>query len=78
MGPVVLNIFFADLDSGIEFTLSSFNSDTYLTGIVRMMKGRDVIQRDLDKTERWTRPNKQFNEHKCKVLHLDQYNLQHE
>lgn len=64
MGPVQLNIFFADMDSGIEFTLSRCANNTYLTRIVHM-KERDVIQRDLDKTERWAHTNKRFNKPKC-------------
>lgn len=58
MGPILLNVFFADIDSGIEFTLSSIANDTYLTEMVHMMKGRDVIQRDLGKTERRAHTNK--------------------
>lgn len=34
MGPVLFNVFFGDNDSGIEFTLSSFANDIYLSGMV--------------------------------------------
>ena len=47
-GLVLFNVFFIDTDSGIECTLSKF-----LSGAVLMAEGKDAIQRNLDKLERW-------------------------
>lgn len=53
LGPVLFNTLVSVRDSGTEHTPSRFVDDTKLQGAVNTLEGRDVMQRDLDRLDRW-------------------------
>ncbi|KAJ7403463.1 rna-directed dna polymerase from mobile element jockey-like [Pitangus sulphuratus] len=68
----------SDIGSGIKCSLSKFADDTKLCGVIDTLEGRDDIQRDLGRLQRWTSANlMKFHQYKCKVLHLYQDNPKH-
>ncbi|PKU46899.1 spermine hypothetical protein [Limosa lapponica baueri] len=78
LGPVLFDIFINSMDSETECTLSKFLVNTNLCGAVNTLEGRNAIQRDFDRLERWACVNlMKFNNAKCKVLHVGQHNPKH-
>ncbi|GAB0184873.1 cAMP-dependent protein kinase inhibitor alpha [Grus japonensis] len=78
LGPELFNLLVSNTDSGVKCSLSKFANDTKLCGVVDTLEGRDAIQRDLDRLERWAHANlMKFNKAKCKVLHMGQGNPKH-
>jgi len=78
VGPELFSIFVSDMDSGIECTLSKSAGDNKLCGEIDMLEGRDVIQRDLGRLERWACANlMKLNKAKQKVLRMDGGNPKH-
>jgi len=78
LGPLLFNNFVGDMDSRTECTLSKFADNTKRCGMVDALYGRDAIQRDLDRLERWACVNHmKFIKAKCKVLHVGQGNPKH-
>ena len=56
-------------------TIRKFADDTMLNGKADIIEGMDVIQRGLDRLEKWVHENLMWlSKSKCKVLHLGQVN----
>ncbi|PKU27700.1 rna-directed dna polymerase from mobile element jockey-like [Limosa lapponica baueri] len=73
LGPGLFIIFFSNINSGIDCILSKFVDNTKLSGVVDRLERWDVIQRDLDRLEKWAHVNfMRFSKAKCKVLHMSQ------
>ncbi|PKU30795.1 rna-directed dna polymerase from mobile element jockey-like [Limosa lapponica baueri] len=77
-GPILFNIFINDLDDGAECTLSKFADDAKLGGVADTPEGHAVIQRNLDRLEKWSDRNlMQFTKGKYQFLHLGKNNPMH-
>lgn len=78
LGPALSDVFFCNIVSIIECTLSKFADHTKLFGAVRALEGRNPIQRDFDRLERGAHANlMKFKKARSKDLHLSQGNPEH-
>ncbi|RMB93592.1 hypothetical protein DUI87_30291 [Hirundo rustica rustica] len=57
LSPLLFYVFVNDLDGGLEGTLSQIANNTKLGGDIDSVEGREALQKDLDKSERWTITN---------------------
>jgi len=80
LGPALFSIFVGDMDSGSECTLSKFIDNTKLCGAVDTLEGRDAMQKDLNRLERWACANiMKFNKAKDMGVLVDQkLNMTHQ
>ncbi|GAB0185857.1 hypothetical protein GRJ2_001051000 [Grus japonensis] len=66
------------MDSAIECSLSKLAANTKLCGVVDTLEGRNAIQKNPDRLEKWVCANHMnFKKAKCKVLHMSQGNPKH-
>ena len=75
LGPILFVIFINDLPDVVSSTAKIFADDTKLFRAIRITEDHDVLQQDLDNLVEWS--NKwqlEFNETKCKSLHLGSSN----
>ncbi|KAJ7407151.1 rna-directed dna polymerase from mobile element jockey-like [Willisornis vidua] len=65
------------LDNGIVDTLSQAGDNTELGRSVHLLANQKVLQRDLDRLDRWAMTNcvRWFNKAKCQILHFRHNNL---
>jgi len=75
LGPALLNIFVSDMDSAKACTPRKFADKTILSGR-DTLEGKDAIQRDLERLDRWVHANlMKLNKTKNMVLHMGRGNL---
>lgn len=76
--PALSHTFISNVDSEIECTMSNSANNIKPYGVFCVLEGRDAIQRDLNRHERWACANLlKFNKTKGKVLQLDRGNPKH-
>lgn len=71
LGLMLFNIFLRSMDHGTECILNKFDGDTTLCGAIDILQGRDAIQRDFGRFERWANASlMEFNKSEGKAQHM--------
>ncbi|GAB0206072.1 mitochondrial enolase superfamily member 1 [Grus japonensis] len=75
LGPALFDIFVGNVDQVHPQQVCQHHQAVWW---VNTLEGRDAIQRDLNRLERWACANRmKFNKAKCKVLHVGRRNPKH-
>ena len=79
LGPVLFLIFINDLLDGISSDGKLFADDSKLFRRIKSHADRVILQEDLLKLQEWSQKwLLQFNENKCKVMHIGRRNPEYE
>ena len=71
LGPLLFLIYINDLDRGLDCKVSKFADDTKIACSVRNIDGCIKVQQNIDKLVGWAdKWQMNFNNKKCKVLHV--------
>ena len=69
LGPILIDIFNNDIDSGVRYTFSKFADETKLWAAVNTPEGQDGIQRNLGSLKQWAYVNLMHpNKVRCKGI----------
>ena len=75
LGQILFLIFINDLDSGVMSWILKFADDTKIYRKIGTSEDRQILQQDLDRLVRWADEwQMQFNEKKCKSMHIGKDN----
>ena len=75
LGPVLFACYINDMPDVVDSPIHMFADDTKISRQMTAQSDQVALQTDLKQLEAWTRKwQLRFNQKKCKVMHLGQYN----